>query len=307
MPGVYRFLLSWRWAAITLVGLLLIPTMIRLGFWQLHRHEARVARNALIGRNLTAAPVAFDSLSTPGWAVPTGQTWRAVTAVGSYDAAHEFVIRGRTEPGGSSIGYFVVTPLKLADGKGEVLVNRGWVESGSDATSYPTVPAPPSGRVTVTGRLRADETTASSGIRDRGGLPDRQFKLINSGQQAKATGAPLLGGYLELASSVPAAGATPRCCPSRSTPTSARTWRTRCSGGCSPHWSRSGWWCWPAGRRRRSRPSAPRPARTANSSTPEGTRRRGRAGRGRVDGRFGLVHSVGSTALPARSPPRSDP
>ncbi|MFC6595304.1 SURF1 family protein [Kitasatospora paranensis] len=210
---MYRFLLSWRWAAITLVGLLLIPTMIRLGFWQLHRHEARVARNALIGRNLTAAPVAFDSLSTPGWAVPTGQTWRAVTAVGSYDAAHEFVIRGRTEPGGSSIGYFVVTPLKLADGKGEVLVNRGWVESGSDATSYPTVPAPPSGRVTVTGRLRADETTASSGIRDRGGLPDRQFKLINSGQQAKATGAPLLGGYLELASSVPAAGATPEVLP----------------------------------------------------------------------------------------------
>jgi cytochrome oxidase assembly protein ShyY1 len=210
---VYRFLLSWRWAALTLVGLLLIPTMIRLGFWQLHRHEARVARNALIGRNLAAAPVAFDTLSSPGWAVPSGQTWRAVTAVGSYDAAHEFVIRGRTEPGGSSIGYFVVTPLKLADGRGEVLVNRGWVESGVDATSYPAVPAPPGGRVTVTGRLRADETTASSGIRDRGGLPDRQFKLINSGQQAKATGATLLGGYLELASSVPAAGASPEALP----------------------------------------------------------------------------------------------
>jgi cytochrome oxidase assembly protein ShyY1 len=67
--------------------------------------------------------------------------------------------------------------------------------------------------VTVTGRLRADETTASSGIRDRGGLPDRQFKLINSGQQAKATGATLLGGYLELASSVPAAGASPEALP----------------------------------------------------------------------------------------------
>jgi len=210
---VYRFLLSRRWAIITLIALLLIPTMIRLGFWQLHRHEARVARNELIARNLTDRPVPFDTLSSPGYTVPTGQTWRAVTAVGEYDAAHEFVIRSRTEPGGSSIGYFVITPLRLADGKGEILVNRGWVDSPGDATSYPSVPAPPSGQVTVTGRLRADETSANSGIRDRGGLPDRQFKLINSTQQAKATGAAVLGGYLELVGSTPPAGGSPELLP----------------------------------------------------------------------------------------------
>lgn len=210
MPGVYRFLLSRRWAIITLIALLLIPAMIRLGFWQLHRHEARVARNELIASSLTAPPVAFDSLSpAPGFAVPTGLTWRTVTASGHYDPAHEFVVRGRTEPGGSSIGYFVVTPLQLADGHGEVLVNRGWVESGADATSYPPVPAPPAGEVTVTGRMRADETTASSGIRDRGGLPDRQYKLINSHQQAEASGASVLGGYLELVSTRPDPGTGP--------------------------------------------------------------------------------------------------
>ncbi|MEV8097422.1 SURF1 family protein [Kitasatospora sp. NPDC085879] len=206
---MYRFLLSRRWAVITLTVLLLIPVMVRLGFWQLHRHEARVARNDLIARSLKAAPVAFDSLSSPGYAVPGDLTWRTVTATGTYDAAHEFVVRGRTEPDGSSIGYFVVTPLRLADGRGSVLVNRGWVDSGTDATSYPAVPAPAGGQVTVTGRLRADETTASSGIRDRGGLPDRQFKLINSAQQAKVTGATVLGGYLELASATPAVGDSP--------------------------------------------------------------------------------------------------
>lgn len=206
---MYRFLLSRRWAIITLIALLLIPTMIRLGFWQLHRHEARVARNQLIAQNLASAPVAFDSLTAPGRVVPTDLTWRAVTAVGEYDVAHEFVIRSRTEPGGSSVGYFVVTPLKLADGKGEVLVNRGWVDSPGDATSYPTVPAPPSGHVTVTGRLRGDETHANSGIPDRGGLPDRQFKLINSGQQAERTGVTVLGGYLELVTSTPPAGPSP--------------------------------------------------------------------------------------------------
>jgi len=209
VPGVYRFLLSARWAVIALVALLLIPAMIWLGFWQYHRHEARVARNELIAHSLTAPPVAFDSLSSPGWSMPRDLAWRTVTATGRYDQAHEFVVRGRTEPGGSSIGYFVVTPLVLADGRGSVLVNRGWVDSGSDATSYPEVPAAPGGDVTVTGRLRADETTASSGIRDRGGLPARQYKLINSAQQAAASGATVLGGYLELASATPAVGPSP--------------------------------------------------------------------------------------------------
>ncbi|MFF0295077.1 SURF1 family protein [Kitasatospora sp. NPDC004615] len=209
MPGVYRFLLSARWAVIVLLALVLIPTMIRLGFWQYHRHEARVARNDLVARNLGSPPVAFDSLSSPGWSVPGGEVWRTVTAQGHYDTAHEVVIRGRTEPGGSSIGYFVITPLVLADGKGSVLVNRGWVESGAGAADFPAVPAPPDGDVTVTGRLRADETYAKVGLKNRGGLPDRMYKVINTEEQAKFSGTTVLGGYLELASSQPAAGASP--------------------------------------------------------------------------------------------------
>ena len=204
---MYRFLLSRRWVALTLITLLLIPVTIRLGFWQLHRHESRVARNTLIGHSLTADPVAFESLSPgPGVAVPTDLTWRAVTSTGSYDTAHEFVVRQRTDSGGDAVGYFVITPLTLADGRGDVLVNRGWVRPGDDATSYPQVPAAPAGQVTVTGRLRADETTAGSGIRERGGLPDRQYMLINAAQQARVTGRPLLGGYLELAATTPDPG-----------------------------------------------------------------------------------------------------
>ncbi|MFD8595892.1 SURF1 family protein [Kitasatospora sp. NPDC059646] len=206
---MYRFMLSARWAVIVLLALVLIPTMIRLGFWQYHRHEARVARNDLVARNLGSPPVAFDSLSSPGWSVPGDQVWRTVTAQGHYDTAHEVVVRGRTEPGGSSIGYFVITPLVLADGKGSVLVNRGWVESAADAASLPAVPAPPAGDVTVTGRLRADETYAALGAKNRGGLPDRMYRVINSAEQARFSGSQVLGGYLELASSQPAAGAAP--------------------------------------------------------------------------------------------------
>ncbi|MFE6870861.1 SURF1 family protein [Kitasatospora sp. NPDC057692] len=204
---MYRFLLSRRWLITLLIALLLIPATIRLGFWQLHRHEARVDRNELIAQALTAGPVPFDTLSTaPGFAVPKDLTWRPVTATGQYDPAHEFVVRKRTDSSGDKIGYFVVTPLVLADGGGTVLVNRGWVPSASSAAEYPTVPAAPAGQVTLTGRLRADEA-ASGSVKDRAGLPDRQFTLISSTQQAKESGAALLGGYLELTATEPAAPA----------------------------------------------------------------------------------------------------
>ncbi|MFJ6215834.1 SURF1 family protein [Streptomyces sp. NPDC092296] len=199
---MYRFLLSRRWAITTLLAVLLVPVMIRLGFWQLHRHEARVARNTLIGRNLAAEPVPIGSLTRPGFDIPTDLTWRRVSATGHYDAADEFVVRQRTDADGDRIGYFVITPLVTSDGS-RVLVNRGWVDSGTDATVYPRVPAAPTGEVTVTGRLRADETSGSSGIRDRGGLPDRQYMMINSEQQAKRLGGPVLGGYLELVGTSP--------------------------------------------------------------------------------------------------------
>ncbi|MEE1783340.1 SURF1 family protein [Streptomyces sp. SP17BM10] len=212
---MYRFLLTRQWLITLLIALLLIPTTIKLGFWQLHRHEARVARNELIAKALTAKPEPFDSLSpAPGFAVPSDLTWRAVTATGQYDPAHEFVVRKRTDSNGT-IGYFVVTPLKLSDGKGTVLVNRGWVAPGDTATEYPPVPAAPSGDVTVTGRMRADETVKGSGgfVKDRAGLPDRQFNLINTEQQAKETGVPLLGGYLELTGTTPAPAAQPALVP----------------------------------------------------------------------------------------------
>ncbi|MFF7991883.1 SURF1 family protein [Kitasatospora xanthocidica] len=210
---MYRFLLTRQWLITMLIALLLIPATIELGFWQLHRHEARVARNELIGQALTAAPVPFDTLSTaPGAAVPKDLTWRAVTATGQYDPAHEFVVRKRTDSSGT-IGYFVVTPLKLSDGKGTVLVNRGWVASGDGATQYPPVPAAPAGEVALTGRLRADETYGASGIKDRAGLPDRQFNLINTEEQAKESGNALLAGYLELAATTPAPADQPQLIP----------------------------------------------------------------------------------------------
>ncbi|MEU1667761.1 SURF1 family cytochrome oxidase biogenesis protein [Streptomyces sparsogenes] len=197
---MYRFLLSRQWVILTLVGLVLIPVMIRLGFWQLHRHEHRVAQNELIAKSLAAPAVPVDRLTAPGRTVAHDDMWRTVTAKGRYDTRHEVVVRQRTAADEQSIGYYVITPLVMDDGRA-VLVNRGWIPAGNDLTRFPKVPAAPSGEVTVTGRLKADETTGNSGIKDKPGLPARQVMLINSERQAKSLSRPVLGGYIELTKS----------------------------------------------------------------------------------------------------------
>ncbi|NUS14897.1 MAG: SURF1 family protein [Streptomyces sp.] len=211
---MYRFLLSRQWVVLTLVGLVLMPVMVRLGFWQLHRHEHRVANNHLIGAALKAPAVPVESVTSPGYQVPRKDLYKKVTARGHYDTAHQVVARHRTagnsgsddsSGGGEQVGYHVITPLILDDGRA-VLVNRGWIAPGDDPTAFPKITPPPSGEVTVVGRLRPDETTSATGIHNRKGLPDRQIMLISGSQVKAAGGLPqqVLGGYLELVSTTPA-------------------------------------------------------------------------------------------------------
>lgn len=200
--GVYRFLLSRQWVILTLVALLLIPTMIRLGFWQMHRYEERTARNQLVSDALAAEPVPVEEMTSPGHTVATDERYRSVTAKGRFDTGEEVVVRRRTNSD-DNVGYHVLTPFVLDDGK-VLLVNRGWIPAdGPSQTAFPEIPAPPRGEITVTGRLMPDETTEASGIKDLKGLPDRQIMLINSEQEARRLGARVLGGYIAQTAPTP--------------------------------------------------------------------------------------------------------
>lgn len=193
--GVYRFLLSRQWVILTLVALVLIPTMIRLGIWQMHRYEERHARNQLVAQALRADPVPVEQLSQPGHAVTRKERYRTVTATGHFDTARQVVVRRRVNAD-DEVGFHVLTPFVLTDGK-VVLVNRGWIPAdGTSQTAFPKVPAAPAGQVTVTGRLMPDETTEASGIKNLKGLPDRQIMLISSGKEARRLDARVLGGYV---------------------------------------------------------------------------------------------------------------
>ncbi|MCQ4083386.1 SURF1 family protein [Streptomyces sp. RB6PN25] len=235
---MYRFLLSRQWVILTLIALILMPVMVELGIWQMHRHEQENATNAVISASLAAPAVPVEKLTAPGARVPSHDNFRTVTATGHYDTAHQVVVRHRTSADDSTIGYYLVTPLVMTDGRA-VLVNRGWIpapQSGNDA-QFPVLPPTPSGQVSITGRIRPDETTASTGIVDRPGLPPHMIMLINSGKLASQLPEQVLGGYVELT------GTSPRPTGSQPQPVPAPT-PGQSNGGYSPPHLAYAWQWW---------------------------------------------------------------
>ncbi|GAA0838974.1 SURF1 family protein [Streptosporangium amethystogenes subsp. fukuiense] len=206
LESVYRFLLTPRWLALHVVVLLVIPAFVLLGQWQFGRFTERSTSSDQITRNLAATPVAVEELTSPGGTVSVQDKYRPVTVRGRYDADAQLLVRRRVQ--NKVVGFYVLTPLISPKGTG-VLVNRGWVKAGATADALPEVPAPSSGEVTVTGRLRPTETEETSGIRDRAGLPTGQVLLINTEAIGGRLPYRLLGGYVELTEQSPAAAAAP--------------------------------------------------------------------------------------------------
>ncbi|HZA79123.1 MAG TPA: SURF1 family protein [Acidimicrobiales bacterium] len=143
-----RFLLRPRWLLSHLFVVLLVITMVNLGFWQLRRLDDKRDRNALIEARSEQPVTPVGELLDPGdgEAAVDGARYRAVTATGTYDAPTTVTVRNRTQEGVP--GAWLVTPLRLAEGE-RVGVIRGFVSLTSDS-SVADVP-PPTGEVTVTG------------------------------------------------------------------------------------------------------------------------------------------------------------
>lgn len=167
------------------VGLLLLGVVIAIGCtfagrWQWNRHVARDAVIATVEANYGADPVPLeDVLDGPGDELPVGDVWTPVTASGRYAADGTVLLRNR--PVGGTPSFHVLAPFVL-DGGEVLVVDRGWVPTGSDGQGPAAVPAPPAGDVTVTVHLRRDEPPS-----DRA-APDGQVQAISVAQVLAAGG-----------------------------------------------------------------------------------------------------------------------
>ena len=171
-----------------------VVVLSRLGIWQLDRLAQRRAINAAIAARGAEAPVALTQVLGEA----EDLDYRRVEARGVFDPSQEIVQRNRALDGAP--GVHVLTPLHLSDSDATVLVDRGWLPQGESAPDQRRAYGAPVGEVEVVGQLRRSQENSGAPYdpplsADRPRL-DAWFHVEIS-RIAQQTGYPLLPVYVE--------------------------------------------------------------------------------------------------------------
>lgn len=149
---------AWRGlilpAAVTLVGLAIL---VGLGSWQVERKAWKEGLLGAIAERAHEAPGAIvPEAAWPGWDA-AGDEFRRVRLSGVFLHDREIALHGLAEKrrGEALQGFYVFTPLRLADGA-TVMVNRGFVPTDLRDPAR-RADGQTGGTVEVTGLVRAPE------------------------------------------------------------------------------------------------------------------------------------------------------
>jgi len=166
-----------QWITLGLAAVLLAALCVLAAVWQWHRYTGREAQIELVEANYAADPVPLgEVVPAPGATIADDDVWQPAVATGTYRPQDTVFLRNR--PVGGTPGFHVLVPFETElDGEPVVIVvDRGFVPLGRDASSPASVPAPPDGEVEVVLTMRADEPAS-----DRG-TPAGQVQAINTEQ-----------------------------------------------------------------------------------------------------------------------------
>ncbi len=154
----WRFAISRRWFGYLAVAVVFAIVCVLLSNWQLARRAEKTAEIDLVDRNYDARPVDVSALLPGPDDFDEADEWRPVILEGSYLTDEEVLVRNR--PRGGQPGFDQLVPFRTTDGT-VFIVDRGWLPTGSEQDLPDAVPAPPTGTVTVTARLRPGEPTVA--------------------------------------------------------------------------------------------------------------------------------------------------
>lgn len=207
---MYRFLFSSKWLGYLLLAAIFATACVFLGRWQMDRRAETLAEINRVTSNYSATPVPFADVRDQFTSLDADREWTQVELKGRYDAAGQRVVRNR--PLNGQPGYEVVVPFRLETGE-TIVIDRGWLPIGNNNPGRPdSVPAPPSGDVTVIARLKPAERELQRGA------PEGQLASIDLSAYSAQLGYPLLtGAYGQLASESPSVADMPIPFPKPST------------------------------------------------------------------------------------------
>jgi len=194
----FSFLLRPKWIAFHLLVVFGIGLMIVLGIWQLRRLDERQAFNAIVEARIDLPPVPLaELLATTD--DPTDLQWRQVTMSGVFEP-QQILWFNRSQ--GGLAGDNILAALD--EGSAVVVVNRGFVPFGTDAS------AAPSGEVDVLGRLRVPTSRQAGELTDAGTGPVAEVRRIDLDQLDAQIDGDVAPFYIDLIGSIPnVSGADP--------------------------------------------------------------------------------------------------
>lgn len=123
-PKTHAFF-SLRWLGTTLLVLMAVAVMVRLGVWQLDQLGQRRAQNALILQNASAPVLDLNRALIQGKTDWKSQAFRLAEASGVYLHEEEILLLNQVWEG--QPGYHLVTPLRISGTDAVILVDRGWI------------------------------------------------------------------------------------------------------------------------------------------------------------------------------------
>lgn len=177
-----------------LFTIVLVIVMVNLAFWQLRRHNERVTFNDSVRARSLDIPRSVDALLAID-GDPKNLEWFLAGASGTYLEGEDLLLVNLSQDGRAGVD--PVSALRLDDGR-VLLVNRGFIPLSEVA------PAPPVGRVTIVGRVRAPQE------RRRGALTDpetgelREIQRLDPQRLAAQLPGEVLPFYVDLLRSEPA-------------------------------------------------------------------------------------------------------
>jgi len=171
----------------TILFLLLMIMLVRLGFWQLSRADQKRAIIAEQQAKLAMAPKIIDG----GLSDTQNLQYRRLQVDGTFEDKYLIYIDNKINQG--KVGYDVVQPLHIKDSQQYVLVNRGWVPMGKSRQLLPQIKVP-QGQVSLLGIAKyntRDVATFGDANRSRQGWP-AMVRWLDIDSLRKETGLNLL-------------------------------------------------------------------------------------------------------------------
>lgn len=152
----FRFLLSGAWIGGFVFCIIFSIATVFLGEWQMDRRMEKLEEINKVVDNYDIDPVPYTEAGHLFENFEEQQKWTPVIVQGEYLAEDTLVARNRPRAGVP--GFEVLVPFVTESGD-RILVDRGWLPLGVDATAPASVPAPPNGQARIIIRVVPGEDT----------------------------------------------------------------------------------------------------------------------------------------------------